>query len=50
MSKIKAFLLDFAIAAALAVLIMLVLNAAANMICNVSLSVAEKIVMAKIER
>ncbi len=49
MSKIKTFLLDLAIAAAMAVLIVLVLNAAIGMISSVSLTCAEKITAAGME-
>lgn len=46
MSKIKTFLIDLAIAAVLAVTIVLVLDAADNMISRVSLSCAEQIAAA----
>lgn len=50
MRKIKTFLIDLVTAAILATAIILVLDATDNMISNVSLSLSEKIVMAKVER
>ena len=49
MSKLKLFLIDLTIAAVLAVMLILVLDAADNMIRHVSLSCAEQITAAGME-
>lgn len=49
MNKMKTFLVDLVIAAVLAVTIVLVLDAADNMISHVSLSYAERITAAGME-
>ena len=49
MSKLKLFLIDLTIAAVLAVMLILVLDAADNMIRHMSLSFAEQITAAGME-